>query len=538
MMRRGLTAVTIACVAAALFSPAGLGATRTQLPFSSYADMIVDGGSGHVFVTGGATASSVAVLDFDGALVTTITGQQGATGMALDEANGTLYVALQNASSISMIDTATLAETGRFATTGMSAPSRLALAGGRVWFSYNCNNSGGVGSAALDGTDLQTELGSASSCNTFATSPTDANALAAADVGGSTVFVYDVSSGSPVLTTSSFSPGGAGNIKQLRYTADGGDILVASGSPYSVQAFSVADFTLSGAYSTGPYPNSVALTDAGDFVAAGADAYYKPDAFVFDTATGTEIRHWDFGANGYTLHPGGLAFSPDASRLFAVTENPATGKTDFRVLGSPTLPPAPTSMALSLSSSKVKYAGSVKLSAKLTGSRGRIAFYASPYLGQKTLLKRVSVDAGGKAAFTAKPTRRTTYTAEFEGDDTHAASTSPGRVVRVHARATVSVSGSYGRSGKYKLFHHGANPQVRGGVKPNQSGSLLKFVAQRYSGGSWHTTTTASFQIQPSGSAYAALYNTSRGKYRVRVVFSGSTINLGDTSGWAYLRVT
>ena len=38
--------------------------------------------------------------------------------MALDDSTGTLYVALRNASAISKIDTTTLTETSRFATTG------------------------------------------------------------------------------------------------------------------------------------------------------------------------------------------------------------------------------------------------------------------------------------------------------------------------------------------------------------------------------------------------------------------------------------
>lgn len=538
MARVGLTAFFSACLLIGVAAcPSAFGATRTQLPFSSFADMVVDGTNGHVFVSGGPTASAVTVLDFNGAIVQTITGEQGATGLALDESTGTVYVALQNASAISEIDTTTLTETSRFATTGMSAPRWLALAGGRIWFSYNCNNSGGVGSAALDGTDLQSELGSASSCNTFATSATDANALAGSDVGGSSVSLYNVSSGSPVVTGSSFSPGGSANIAQLLFNPDGSDLFIASGSPYSVQSFSVADFTLSGAYATGPYPNAVALSDDGAYVAGGADAYYNPDVFVFDSATGEAIRQWNFG-DGYTLLPGALAFSPDASRLFAVTKNPATGKADFRALGSPTLAPAPTNATLSASVSTVNYGGYVKLTAHLTGTSGPVSFYATPYLGTKKLVGTVALNGSGNASLSVKATRKTTYTAEYDGDDTHAACASPGRVVSVRARTTVALSGFYGRSGSYKLYHFRTTPHVRGTVAPNHAGSALKFVAQRYGAGAWRTATTGTFTIQSTGSAYAVLLRTTRGSYRVRAVFAGDGMNLGSTSTWAYLRIT
>jgi hypothetical protein len=536
MRRCRFAALSAAIFLGAAFSPAALAGT-TQLPFTALGEVVVDPTNAHVFVSGGATASSVVVLDYDGNLVATLTGQQGATGMALDESTGTLYVALRNASAISKIDTTALTETSRFATTGMSAPARVALAGGRLWFSYGCNNSGGVGSAALDGTDLQTELGSASSCNRFATSPADADALAASDVGGSSVSVYDVSSGSPVLSSSSFSPGGAANIKHLVFAPDGADLLIASGSPYAVQSFSVADFTLSGSYATGPYPVAAAISADGAYVAGGADAYYNADVFTFDESTGDEIRRWNFG-EGYVLLDGGLAFSPDASRLFAITDNPATGKIDFRVLGAPTVPAAPTTLTLTASRTTVTYGRSARLTAHLIGAGGLVSFYGTPYAGGKTLLGTVAVDGSGIASLTVRPTRKTWYTAEYAGDDTHAGSSSAEVIVRVQARTSVVLSGHYARSGRYKLYHLGRNPRARGTVAPKHVGSALKFVAQRYRSGGWGTVATATLTIQSDGSAYGVLRNTRLGRYRIRTIFGGDSDHLGSKSSWAYLRIT
>jgi hypothetical protein len=299
----------------------------------------------------------------------------------------------------------------------------------------------------------------------------------------------------------------------------------------------VPSFTLSGSYATGPYPIAAAVTADGAYVAGGADAHYNDDVFVFDAATGDEIRRWNFG-EGYTLLDGSLAFSPDASRLFAVTKNPATGKADFRVLTAPTQAAANTSVTLAASASTVQYGASLKLTAHLTGASGVVSFYATPYLGGHTLLGTVAVNASGDASLSVTPNRKTWYTAEFAGDATHDGSASGEVIVNVRARTTVTLTRHYGQSGGYKLYHLGQNPRVRGTVAPNHAGNTLTFVAQRYRSGRWRTEARATFTIDSTGSAYAVLRNTYLGRYRVRATFAGDSDHLGSTSPWAYLKVT
>lgn len=92
------------------------------------------------------------MLDFDGAIVTTINGQQGASGLVVDESSGTLYVALRDGTAISKIDTTTLTETSRFSVAPLSLPTHLALAGGKLWFAHSCGQSGrGAGSVRAPG---------------------------------------------------------------------------------------------------------------------------------------------------------------------------------------------------------------------------------------------------------------------------------------------------------------------------------------------------------------------------------------------------
>ena len=80
----------------------------TQLPSGmNEPRMTVDSVGQHVFVSSGPGGSSIVVLNFDGTIASTITGEEGASEMALDSATHTLYVALYDASAISEIDTQT-----------------------------------------------------------------------------------------------------------------------------------------------------------------------------------------------------------------------------------------------------------------------------------------------------------------------------------------------------------------------------------------------------------------------------------------------
>jgi WD40 repeat protein len=532
MPGRGLVLLIalLACVAA---QPA-LGGTATPLSLTSFGGIAVDDAHQQVLVSSGQFGSSITVLDFDGELVTTITGQQGANGMALDPSTGILYVALQNASSISRIDTETLTEISRFATTGMSGPRKVALAGGRLWFDYNCGGPGGIGSAALDGSDVGPEGGA--ECLTFATSPGDPDLLAAAVIRRGSVYVWDVSTGNLVETTNASSPGGGDDITDIALTPDATELLIASREPSAVNSFLISDFTLARSFPTGPYPTAVAGSADGQFVAGGAESAADKDIFVFQ-ADETPVRSWDVGGSGNLLSDRGLAFSADAQRLFAVTHDPA-GNVTFRTTATPTATPAPTSITLALSKSKVVFGGSLTLSAHLSGATGSVSFYATPTGGTTALLGAVAVNASGNASLVVKPSGKTTYTADFVGDDAAAPSTSPGKTVLVQARVSVALRKFYGRSGKYRLYHYPHDPFVVGTVSPDHYGMSVKFIAERYRNGAWRPGTARTIAITPDGKAYAYLRNTIKESYRVRVVFPGDADHLASRSPWAYLRVT
>jgi hypothetical protein len=461
--------------------------------------------------------------------------------MVVDESTGTLYASLRDATAISKIDTATLTEASRMSVAPLALPTNLALAGGKLWFTHSCQSSGGTGSINLDGTGVTDQTTLPGYCPTFATTPGDTDLLATGDMGLSptTLYLYDVSTDPPTLLQSVSNPGSAGNLRSLAFSPDALNVLSASGAPYMIQSFLASDLTLAGTYPTGPYPTAVSVSDDGAYVAAGADASYDRDVFVFPVGDTTPVRSWDFNSTSKTLQPGGLAFSPDASRLFATSTNDSTGKLDFRVYNNPTVPLVPTTTSLSASKSAVTYGYSVTLTAHVTGpTSGSVRLYGRPYGGTKTLLRTNALNVSGNASFTVKPSGKTTYSAELVEDDTYASSASSGRTVSVRSKTAIALSGGYGTSGKYRLYHVGRRAYMRGTVAPNHAGSPLKFVAQRYYSGGWHAVASGRYPIQANGSAYAYFYTNLRGAYRARCVFGGDADHLGSSSAWKYLKFT
>jgi hypothetical protein len=540
---RGLiSSVAVMALAVLFFAPIAAGGATTPISLNGFSDMVVNGATGHVYVSGGSGSSSVVVLDFNGSVVTSIGSQPGAAGMALDPASSTLYVALSDSNGISKIDTTTLAETGRLSISPASGARHLAFAGGRLWFSHDCSSgSSRFASIATDGTDLQQYSGAGYPfvCSLLAINPADANMLVASDVGSSppNVRVYDASTNVPTpLVTGSASS--SDDFEDMVVTPDGSKLLAAAGYPYSLQAFQLSDLAGAGTFPTGAYPTSVAVTADGAFIAAGIESASEKEILVFPATSSTAVRSFDFGSTGTDLFEGALAFSPDAKKLFAVARGTTVGTVNFRVFDSPTSVLRATSTSLAVSATKLNYNQTVKLTAHLTGTRsGTMSIYATPYGGVKTLVRSGSVNTYGNfsASYTMK--QKTTFTAEFSGTDTHAASRSGGKVVYVYAIATVRMINYYGTSGKYRLYRAGTYPDALGTVRPNHAGLNLKFVAQRYYAGAWRLVASDAFPMDYDGRFYAYLITTTRGTYRMRTVFAGDADHLGDSSPWAYFQI-
>jgi hypothetical protein len=105
------------------------------------------------------------------------------------------------------------------------------------------------------------------------------------------------------------------DLADLAVSWDGSRLLTAAGAPYAVQEFATADLTtVTRSYPTAPYPNAVAISPDERSFAGGSDGGLDPDVFVF--TGGTPGRTVELGAR---LVAGGLAWSPNSRRVYAVT---------------------------------------------------------------------------------------------------------------------------------------------------------------------------------------------------------------------------
>lgn len=338
--------VAVAAAAGSLLAvgaaPASADGTAA-LPLGSYGAVVVDGVHRHLLISD-PQQSKVVMTDFSGTVLGQITGEYGAEGLALSPDSGTLYVALHTGDAIAAIDTSTLTETARYATGAGTDPAHLAMVGDTLWFGYGNSAAGRIGSLDVSAADPHVTpdpLGYRFyDAPVLASSPAAPGVLVAADHDTSppTVTVYDVSSGTAVTKVSVHDPGtspsGTGDITDMAITPDGKDLVTASGAPYFQQVFKLADLSADGTYPTGPYPNAVAIAPDGT-VAAGVDAAYDDDVYVFAQGQGTPERSYELGQE---LLPAGLAWDPSGTVLFALTQDGYGGPISLKVIGSPDSP--------------------------------------------------------------------------------------------------------------------------------------------------------------------------------------------------------
>ncbi len=353
MHRRTLTAATALAV---LFSSvtlvaAGAGSAAADssalLPLKSTGDMVVDGAHHRVFISD-PTAGQVVVTDYAGTVVAAVGSLPGVHGLELSPDSGTLYAAVHDADAVVAIDTATATESRRYSTGAGAGPAYVALAGGKLWFSYGASGDGNIGSLDPNATDPAVTLGQDTS-RTFYDAPIlDASAgapgtLVAGAPGQSPVelAVYDVSFGAANRTAYSFDPGntGGGNLQDLAVTPDGREVVTASGAPYYQAVYKLSDLSANGKYVTNTYPNAVDIAPNGD-IAAGTDSSYDPDVHVFKQGESMPVKQYDLPNTGTSgdsdlLAPAGLAWAPDESRLFAVSRN-GSDVYALRVFDTPT----------------------------------------------------------------------------------------------------------------------------------------------------------------------------------------------------------
>jgi hypothetical protein len=296
--------------------------------------MAIDPVGQHIFVSGGSGSESIYVLDLNGNLVHTITGEPVAEGMAVDPAHHTLYAALGASGQISLIDTTTLTETARVSAGRDTQPTSPVVAGGKLWVMGN-----GSVSMNLDGTGVA----NAPFGGTLVDASRDGNLVALSDAGYSpaSISVMEVATKTPQSVSRQWNPGGnASNGQDISFDASGANVLFASGAPYNLQQYNT--LTLASSYL---YPHSYDGTNS--FLGYGSQAVASPggayvafgsydgasDVYLYREDSQTLLGAWNVGGG-----TGMLAFSPDGSKLYSI------GGGAVYVLPNPAGPDTPMSL--------------------------------------------------------------------------------------------------------------------------------------------------------------------------------------------------
>ncbi|MGW5279257.1 hypothetical protein ACWERI_07325 [Streptomyces collinus] len=310
--------------AAGLGAPAALADGTAALPLSHYAHLLVDAAHGHLFFSQGAGSTGILVTDLSGTPVTTITGEQGATGLALSADGGTLYAALTDGDAVAAIDTSTLDESARWPTGGGSAPVSVAVAGGLVWYGCTTGDGGGIGSVDPAAADpAATPRPSLSHWSAAPLLAAGGGVLAAEEPAQnlSHVATFDVSDGTASAKADTLVRGGTAT--GLQVTGDGSQVLIAAPQQPALYAYRTTDLGSASpaVYYTGGVDSGPAAlaVDTDGTIAVGSTSGTAAGLYVYSGTGGQAENHSAFPSG--TVAPDGLAWGADGSTLYAVTRD-------------------------------------------------------------------------------------------------------------------------------------------------------------------------------------------------------------------------
>lgn len=337
--------------------------TTTDIP-AGYDYMVVDAATQQVFVSSKA-GNTVTVLSFAGQIEATIGGESGAAGMTLIGSN--LYVVASTAGAIDVISTSTLTRTSTLAT-GLVNSDGVVVADGLLWVEdggYLASVSPVSGALAVSTVGGTPQL---------VADPANSNVFfgvgSGSDPGGATRYLVSSGTVSVAQAINFFSPE-VDNLGDIAVSPDGTHLVPAGGYPYQFDEFNTSNLTPSGViYPANPYPTAAAMTAGnGGLFAGGMNGIYDPDVVVYGLDNpSNQLLSYDFGSTSETTLDHGLAFSPDGTRLFAVTGG--TGNFDefhvFRLLSATTLNQWAAASSVTVEPSSVPANGSTTSTVQVT----------------------------------------------------------------------------------------------------------------------------------------------------------------------------
>ncbi|MEV6103286.1 Ig-like domain repeat protein [Streptomyces sp. NPDC051940] len=326
-------------------APAAHAATDevVKLPIGTFSAMAVDSAHRKVFIADSTqydTPGTVVVYDFDGQRLATLAGASAVNSLALGDDGTTLYVA--EARRIVRYDTETLAELGTTATSEGVCGGSMAASGGRVWhtmaYNYGCAADAvfRLNGVSADGSAYTTTGWSDTGLLRLAGGPAGSGRLYLGQspsygIDDPYVTVFDTSGETvvrgPVRRFASPTSYRL-DLQDLAASPDGRYVAAADWTSRTTRLMNAADLS-DAATGYQPFPGesygtAVAFSPDGRFVARGAYGVgSSPDLLVqgADPESSQEAIQFAFAGalDGDWVVPGGLSWSADGTRLFAVT---------------------------------------------------------------------------------------------------------------------------------------------------------------------------------------------------------------------------
>jgi hypothetical protein len=426
-----------------------LAAAPVSLPISSYFQMVVDAGHGHIFISQGSSSQDgILVTDLSGQVITTITGQTSVTGIALSPDGSTLYAAVSTA--VDAISTSTLTQTASYPLPAGDSPFNVAAQSGKIWVSYNTGGSfAAIGyfdpSAASPALQTPAVMSGWSSAPQIAADPQDTGVLVATGSFPNGLASYDTAA-NPVTTLAGSPTGSSGcsDEQDLAVSPGGSEFAVAChDSGRADQVYSTASLSplRSLGSSTAPPFNVAVSYDAAGGAAAGTTTFVpSPDLYIYPPGSATAVNTYSLyslGGAGGILAPRGLAWVPDGSQVFGMLIRGSSFA--LAMIANPTVAtPDHTTTVLNCSPNPVPIGGATSCTAIVTDTvaggtapTGTVAFTSDTSggsfssnsctlapdstIGQATCV--VSYTPGQTGSGTQQ-----TITAAYDGDSSHAAS--------------------------------------------------------------------------------------------------------------------
>ncbi len=329
MNRNLLSATVLTALALALIPSAAHAADPVLvLPPGDITDIAVSDVAARVFLAQPST-QSVIVTDLDGAHVSTVTGISGARQLTARPSGKAIFASAPGGAEITRINTETL-NTRSYPLPAGQCVRWTHFTGGALWFSYRACQGGLAGLGVLEPSTGAITLHPATEhfLDRLTGQASRPGRVISLEVGssGAPLQAWDLRTVPPTLVAMHWPQEALSNCAEGAPISNGTLVVIACGAPYAHQVINTADATIVGTLPSDTYPNSVATSADGRYVALGVNGIYWPDVYVQDLAggvPGTPVTNFDF-PEGVGLRAGALAWGADG-RLYAVCEGRGTG---------------------------------------------------------------------------------------------------------------------------------------------------------------------------------------------------------------------